>query len=467
MNKKTLLLVLLFSGFGLRSSQAQITSLRFDESQSLSVTGINMEKGQKTDMTKCPVFSLMIDNQEYKSSDLKYSIKSDKIIFTFSDSITGTIKQDTKFHSGIKYTIHFTNNSKQKHTIENLVPLGEGPDKVYITAGGTKDWPHYLCRSLLYRPGYGPVGVILPDNAWHLGFTDMKVNGDLSLTGLARRGARDKERSDADRWAVTLKPGGWADYDLYFDVHKNDWHEGLKMMFRDRWLYDLASFDNSLFERKDLQWMRNTYIMVLQFAWDKKYYDALNRHYNYFHSLTEYDSLTGGTDIFTIWPTWPRLGLDQRNQWDMYRDLPGGLDELRKQVDFTHKLGKKYFISYNPWDESTRKEDQMKEMGDLLRATDADGVVLDTRGSSSRELQATADKVRPGIIMYSEGMAIPSDMPGIVAGRVHDALVLPPPLNLNKFIKPDFAIFRVLQLADDRLHREIALRPFQWLRRGD
>ena len=87
----------------------------------------------------------------------------------------------------------------------------------------------------------------------------------------------------------------------------------------------------------------------------------------------------------------------------------------------------------------------------MLRATDADGVVLDTRGASSRELQATADKVKPGIIMYSEGMAVPKDMPGIVSGRVHDALVLPPPVNLNKFIKPDFAIFRVLQLADDRL----------------
>jgi formylglycine-generating enzyme required for sulfatase activity len=99
-------------------------------------------------------------------------------------------------------------------------------------------------------------------------------------------------------------------------------------------------------------------------------------------------------------------------------------------------------------------------MEELLRLTDADGVVLDTRGESSRELQAAADRVKPGIIMYSEGMAVPKDMPGIVSGRVHDALVMPPPLNLNKLIKPDFAIFRVLQLADDRLHRELAISFF-------
>jgi hypothetical protein len=47
--------------------------------------------------------------------------------------------------------------------------------------------------------------------------------------------------------------------------------------------------------------------------------------------------------------------------------------------------------------------------------------------------------------MYSEGMAIPKDMPGIVAGRVHNALYYPPMLNLNKFIKPEFAIFRVAE----------------------
>jgi formylglycine-generating enzyme required for sulfatase activity len=62
--------------------------------------------------------------------------------------------------------------------------------------------------------------------------------------------------------------------------------------------------------------------------------------------------------------------------------------------------------------------------------------------------------------MYSEGMAVPKDMPGIVAGRVHDALFLPPVLNLNKFIRSDFAIFRVLQVAEGYLHREIALCLF-------
>ncbi|MCK7462104.1 MAG: SUMF1/EgtB/PvdO family nonheme iron enzyme [Sphingobacterium sp.] len=55
-------------------------------------------------------------------------------------------------------------------------------------------------------------------------------------------------------------------------------------------------------------------------------------------------------------------------------------------------------------------------METMLRTLDADGVVLDTRGESSREFQDAADRVKPGIIMYSEGMAVPRDMPGIVSG---------------------------------------------------
>jgi len=99
-------------------------------------------------------------------------------------------------------------------------------------------------------------------------------------------------------------------------------------------------------------------------------------------------------------------------------------------------------------------------MEDLMRRTDADGIVLDTWGESSREFQAAADRVKPGIILYSEGMAVPKDMPGIVAGRVHDALYMPPPLNMNKIIKPDFAIFRVMQVQEGRLHREAAVCLF-------
>jgi formylglycine-generating enzyme required for sulfatase activity len=62
--------------------------------------------------------------------------------------------------------------------------------------------------------------------------------------------------------------------------------------------------------------------------------------------------------------------------------------------------------------------------------------------------------------MYSEGMAITKDMPGIISGRVHNAIYFSPELNLNKVIKPDFAIFRVCDVGEAGSHREIAISFF-------
>jgi len=392
-----------------------------------------------------PLFSFLAGGQPATAADLPAGLSF-------------AVRPESGFPPGAKLTVVFRNVGKSRITLENLVPLGRGDDRVFITAGLPNEPPHTLDRSQLFRPGSSPVGVLLPDNAWHLGFCSVDLGTGRTLTAVARRVRTDK--AERTRWATILEPGGTVEYAVYLEAHEGGWRRGLEIMFRERFLYDLDRFDNALFERADLAWVRRAYLMVLRFAWDKDYYDRDAGGYAFDRALTVWDKLLGPVDIFTIWPTWPRLGLDARNQWDMYRDLPGGLAELRRQADLAHGQGKKYFLSYNPWDESTRPEDHLAGLEEMLRTLDADGVVLDTRGGSSREFQAAADRVKPGIIMYSEGMAVPRDMPGIVSGRVHDALYMPPLLNLNKFMKPDFAIFRVLQLAEGPLHRESAVAFF-------
>lgn len=417
-----------------------------------SIAGLTLSDGSPIALpSPLPLFTFLVDGALRSSTDLPAGL-------------TLMVAPDPAFKPGAKLILTFRNTSSAKIKLENLVPLGQSPDRVYITAGLPNEPPHYLSRTQLFRPGLKPIGVVLPDNAWHMGFASAEPPASPSapnlptLTAIARRVKSDK--TALTRWAATLEPGGSVQYALYAEAHRGGWRRGLEIMFRERFIYDLARFDDALFRRPDLAWVRRAYLMLLQFAWDHTYYDRDARRYAYDETLTAWDKLLGPVDIFTIWPTWPRLGLDPRNQWDMYRDLPGGLDELRRQADLAHKLGKKYFISYNPWDESTRREDHLAGMEAMIRTVGADGVVLDTRGDSSREFQAAADRARPGVIMYSEGMAVPKDMPGIVSGRVHDALFMPPPLNLNKFMKPDFAIFRVLQLGEGEFHREAAVAFF-------
>jgi iron(II)-dependent oxidoreductase len=425
----------------------------------LVVTSYQASDGTRIDCREAlPFFTFELNDSVVSSSSGMATRSGDSLVWTMNAGIEASVKFDESFDRGRKAVVTFQNMSDKKQQISNVVPLGVAPDHVYIISAGPQTYVTRLSRSQLFRPGLGPIGVVLPDDAWEMGFCDVRVTPTRSLTAIARRtgSAHAQER----RFLTTLEPGGFVQYVFYVDDHSGDWREGLRMMFQDRWLYDLDKFDNTLFERADLKWIRHSYLLLLQFAWDQEYYDAMNGGYDFYKFIAQEDKVLGGYDAYALWPTWPRLGLDQRNQWDMYRDLPGGLAELRRQAEFMHKRGARYFISYNPWDESTRHEEHIKGMERLLREIDADGVVLDTWGESSREFQAAADRVKPGIILYSEGMAVPKDMPGIVAGRVHDAIYMPPPLNLNKLIKPEFAIFRVIQLAEGRIHREIAVSFF-------
>ena len=436
-----------------------LRSVDFSVARGLGVSGYVGAHGEHVTVQETvPLFTCEVNDTLLSSLAGQASFEDDSVVWSFRNGLKGSVRIAKVFTPGWKATVTFRNASGQKQQVSNVVPLGEASDHVFIKAIGPQDYVHRLSRSALFRPGAGPIGVVLPDNAWEMGFCDVHVGEDRSLTAIGRR--IESVKAAERRFRTILEPGGTVSYDFYIDAHRGDWHAGLTMMFQERWLYDLERFDNSLFEREDLRWIRESYLLTLQFAWDHQYYDAQMGKYTFYQFLKEQDKVLGGYEAYMIWPTWPRLGLDQRNQWDMYRDLPGGLSELRRQAMFARSRGTRYFIAYNPWDESTRHEDHIKGMEEMLRSINADGVVLDTWGQSSKEFQAAADRVKPGVILYSEGMAIPKDMPGIVAGRVHDAIYFSPPLNLNKLIKPDFGIFRVIQLAEGRIHREIAVAFF-------
>lgn len=460
MNRVQLTLVLLGVMAIAGGSLAQdIRSIDLGTGKGLVVRAYTAADGQVRRLPHpLPLVSYWLNDSLMSTATGTARAAGDSIVFSTRRMVNGVVRVLPMQRRGMQIDITFRNGSRDTVSLANVVPLGEDPSRVFIRANGPATQQLRLSRSALFRPGCGPIGVVLPDNAWEMGFCDVDLGDGWGLTAIARR--QDSASAELRRFRAVIPPGGWVTYRIYIDNHAGDWRDGLRMMFRDRWLYDLETFDTSLFQRADLAWIRQSYLLLLQFAWDQDYYDALAGQYRFDTFLTHWNHLVGGFEAFMLWPTWPRLGVDQRNQWDMYKDLPGGLTEIRRQVEVARKAGTRYFIAYNPWDESTRREDHLSGMEDMLRTLNADGVVLDTWGQSSREFQGAADRVKPGVILYSEGMAVPKDMPGIVAGRVHDAIYMPPPLNLNKLIKPDFAIFRVIQVAEGRIHREIAVAFF-------
>jgi len=403
------------------------------------VNGIELTNGAKSSI-QSPIVS--------------YHLKKNGIPVS-STQVQLAISEEGTFANSLKYSVVFKNISNDTIALQNIVPLGESKNKVYITGLGN----HPLSRTHIFLPQRKPVNVIVPDNAWELGYSCTDL-GDLQLYALARRNPSSIHKGTKKRFETILFPGGSVGYNIYFDVCRGDWHEALRKAFQGKMLYDVERFDNSLYQRSDLAWIKKAYVMHLLMAWDKSYYDANTGRFNLQSFVKKGQSIFGGDDVVCLWPTWPTLGMDQRNQFDMYRSLPGGLPAIRAIADSLRRMGTKFFVAYNPWDASTRSEGHLQGLEMLIRETSADGVVLDTQGESSKELQAAADKAKNGVIMYSEGMAVPKNMNGIVAGRVHNALYYPPLLNLNKLIKPDFAIFRVAEVYKEPILREYAVSFF-------
>ena len=131
-------------------------------------------------------------------------------------------------------------------TISNVVPFGEDANSVYITGKGPSD----LARAWLFRPGFQPVRVILPDNAWELGYSSFVAGNGYSVCSVARRSRT--EGGLRQRYATLLPPKAKVAYSIHAEVFKGEWQNGLRKMFRDRYLFDLENFDNSLFKRNDL-----------------------------------------------------------------------------------------------------------------------------------------------------------------------------------------------------------------------
>jgi iron(II)-dependent oxidoreductase len=418
-------------------SNAQLKQLRISKNRIASLTdSINIYPVER------PLISFEVNQKEYSSD------QQSPLIISYQTK--------TYDRSGVYGTIQFLNSTSDTLTLSNVVPFGRMNTMTYITGLGT----HRLSRTHLFIPERKPINVIVPDNAWELGYSSIIINDKVNLFGLVRRDVASLAHATRKRFETILAPGGSVTYDFYADLFTGNWQTGLREVFQKRYLYDVKDFDDTLYRREDLAWIRKAYVMHLMMAWDKDFYDDTKGGTQFKNFYEKGVKQFGGDDVLCIWPTWPTLGVDQRNQFDLYRDLPGGLPGLQTAANELRNVGTKLFVAYNPWDESTRTEGHIKGLTDLLSGTSADGVVLDTKGESSRELQDAADNVKPGVVMYSEGMAVPKDMQGIISGRVHNALYYPPMLNLNKFIRPDFAIFRVAEVYKEPIQREYAVAFF-------
>jgi sulfatase-modifying factor enzyme 1 len=159
------------------------------------------------------------------------------------------------------------------------------------------------------------------------------------------------------------------------------------------------AYDDALYRREDLAWTRSAFVVAQIWLWDELLYDYSTGAFTPERLLADAEERFGGFDGIVLWHAYPVIGIDSRNQWDYYREVPG----LRALVDALHAAGVRVFVDYNPWDTGTRRGgSDAEELSAVVRDLDADGVFLDTLKEGGAGLLSRLEAVRPGVAVEGE-----------------------------------------------------------------
>ena len=193
------------------------------------------------------------------------------------------------------------------------------------------------------------------------------------------RAARAGRRSTAlDGAKILAAPDDPADWPA--------WREALA-----RWRDEAARADRlrrRAYERPGSPGRSAASRVALVWLWDERLYDHAAGALHARAALAEAEREFGGFDGIVLWHAYPVIGIDERNQFDWYRDVPG----LRELVADLRGRGIRVFVDYNPWDAGTRREPVARRRGGrrLVRELGADGVFLDTMKEARPELRRGA-----------------------------------------------------------------------------
>jgi hypothetical protein len=176
------------------------------------------------------------------------------------------------------------------------------------------------------------------------------------------------------------------------------WRERLRA-----WRQDAArriGYDGALYARPEFAWTQGAYTVAVAWLWDDTLYNHETGVFTPDAYLAAGERDYGGYDAVVLWHAYPVIGVDERNQFDFYRQVP----ELKSLIEALQARGVQVFLDYNPWDTGTRREDlpDAKAVAALVAEYGADGVFLDTLKEGAAGMRAVLDRVRPGVALEGE-----------------------------------------------------------------
>lgn len=187
--------------------------------------------------------------------------------------------------------------------------------------------------------------------------------------------------------------------EIRFFALSNGWEEAFR-----QWKRRVRSEMNlEEYQRPDLQWYRQTLFQHFTFAYSSEVFNYEDGRFD-LDRLLDQGVEFGGYDSVILWFQYPRLGVDERKQWEFNHDIPDGVPGLKRLAAAARARGVRVFLPYNPWD--TRADESLdsiiENMVTLVRETDVDGIWFDTMATVPDTLREQMDEAHPGVVFCTE-----------------------------------------------------------------
>jgi formylglycine-generating enzyme len=162
-------------------------------------------------------------------------------------------------------------------------------------------------------------------------------------------------------------------------------------------------YDGGRYDRAHGSWTQTCFCTAMLMTWDADLLDPRAATFRCERVVERGARELGGYDAVILWGAYPRIGFDDRNQLDFYRELPGGIQALRDLVSRFHAFDVRVLMPFNPWDQATRRESRpdIEAFVDLIVHIGADGLYLDTLSQLGPISDDIAEKLEQ-IVVESE-----------------------------------------------------------------
>jgi gamma-glutamyl hercynylcysteine S-oxide synthase len=164
------------------------------------------------------------------------------------------------------------------------------------------------------------------------------------------------------------------------------------------------NYKDDEYKRPEFGWLKNSFIYVQMMVHDRYFYDPIAGQYTVDKFLNNLIEQYGGIDAVLIWPTYPNMGTDNRNQYDMVADMPGGIEGVKKMIwDFKHR-GVRVFFPIMIWDYGTREiEDSMSvALVKEMKLIGADGLNGDIMKGVTKDYKDAYDSINYPLVLQPE-----------------------------------------------------------------